>query len=159
MFFIFCWCALGMILELIFDRFLLDFGIENQWKIDEKWIKKQIKNKMRFGIDFWWLLGGFWGGFGRQVGAQNRPKSIPRAIWNVINFLMDLKIDFWSDLVPTWPHLDPQNPPKMEPSWLQNRCKLGCWFEGCFWKDLGTIFNDFLLQHGKAEVAKSIKNL
>ena len=32
-----------MILGLIFDRFLVDFGIENRWKIDEKSIKKQIK--------------------------------------------------------------------------------------------------------------------
>ena len=65
-----------MILGLIFDRFLVDFGIENRWKIDEKSIKKQIKNKMRFGIDFWWLLDGFWGGFGGQVGAKLGPKSI-----------------------------------------------------------------------------------
>ena len=41
--------------------------------MDEKCIKKQIKNKMRFGIDFWWLLGGFWGGFGGQVGAKLEP--------------------------------------------------------------------------------------
>ena len=139
-------------------------SIKNQWKWSRKsmknqWksIKKQIKNKMRFGIDFWWLLDGFWGGFGRilaprgrvlgdfglQVGAQNRPKSIPRAIWNVINFLMDLKIDFWSDLVPSWT----PKPSKNEVSWLPNRCKLGCWLETCFWKDLGIIFNVFLPQH------------
>ena len=65
-----------MILGLIFDRFLVDFGIENRWKIDEKSIKKQIKNKMRFGIDFWQLLGGFWGGFGTKLGAKMGPKSI-----------------------------------------------------------------------------------
>ena len=64
-----------MILGLIFDRFLVDFGIENRWKIDEKSIKKQIKNKMRFGIDFWWLLGGFWEGFGGQVGTKIDQKS------------------------------------------------------------------------------------
>ena len=46
--------------------------------------------------------GRFLGHFELQVEAQNQPKSIPRAIWNVINFLMDLKIDFWSDLVPSW---------------------------------------------------------
>ena len=50
---------------------------------------------------------------GGQVGAQNQSKSVPRAIRKAIIFLIDLKIDFWSDLVPTWPHLDPQNPPKM----------------------------------------------
>ena len=42
-------------------------------KIDEKSMKKQINNQMRFGIDFWWLLGGFWGGFGGQVGAKLEP--------------------------------------------------------------------------------------
>ena len=94
------------------------------------------------------------GDFGLQVGAQNRPKSIPRAIWNVINFLMDLKIDFWSDLVPSWP----PTPPKMKPSWLQNRCKLGCWFESCFVMDFGWIFIDFLPQHGMAEVAKIVNS-
>ena len=69
-----------MILGLIFDRFLDDFGIENRWKIDEKSIKKQIKNKMRFGIDFWRLLDGFWGGFGSQVGAKLAQKSIQESI-------------------------------------------------------------------------------
>ena len=82
MFLICCWCALGMILGLIFDRFLVDFGIENRWKIDEKSIKKQIKNKMRFGIDFWRFLDGFWGGFGGQVGAKLGPKSIKNRSWN-----------------------------------------------------------------------------
>ena len=65
-----------MMLRLILDRFLIAFGIENRWKINEKSIKKQIKNKMRFKIDFWWLLGGFWGGFGDEVETKLGPKSI-----------------------------------------------------------------------------------
>ena len=61
----------------------------------------------------------FWGG---QVGAPDHQKTIPRAIQKVIIFLIDLGIDFWTDLVPTWDHLGPQR----GPSWLQNRSKLGC---------------------------------
>ena len=80
-FWYFGYWALGLILGLIFDGFWGDFGVENRWKIDKKSIKKQIKNKMRFGIDFWWLLGGFWGGFGGQVGAKLGPKSIKNRSW------------------------------------------------------------------------------
>ena len=64
--------------------------------------------------------------FGGHFGAQNRSKIDLEAIQKVIIFLIALKIDFWSDLVPTWPHLGPPNPPKMVPSWVQNRSKLGC---------------------------------
>ena len=58
--------------------------------------------------------------------------------------------------MPTWPHLGPPNLPKMAPSWLQNRCKLGCRFSHYFLRALGTNFIDFLLQHGMAEVAKIV---
>ena len=61
---------------------------------------------------------------GGHLGAQNRSKWLPRAIRNVIIFMIDLKIGFWSDLVPTWLPLDPQNPPKMGSSWRQHRSKL-----------------------------------
>ena len=63
---------------------------------------------------------------GSQVGGQNRSKIHPEAIEKVIVFLITFGIDFWSDLVPTWLQLGSQNPPKMEPSWDQNRCRLGC---------------------------------
>ena len=43
-----------------------------------------------FGVDLGAKLGPSWG----QVGAKLGSKSIPRAILNVINFVMDLKIDF-----------------------------------------------------------------
>ena len=92
------------------------------------------------------------------VGCQNLSKLAPRAIHNVIIFLITFWIDFWSDLVPTCLQLGSQNLPKMEPSWFQNRCKLWCWFEGCFWKDVGTIFIDSLPQHDMAEVATTIEN-
>ena len=61
---------------------------------------------------------------GSQVGGQNRLKIHPEAIEKVIVFLITFGIDFWSDLVPTWLQLGSQNPPKMEPSWLENRSKL-----------------------------------
>ena len=83
---------------------------------------------------------GFWGPSWLPNGAPNPPKSVPRAIWNAIFFIIDLKINFWSDLERTWPHLGPQNPPKMRPSWLQNRIKFGCWFESCFVMDFGQMF-------------------
>ena len=88
---------------------------------------------------------------GSQVGAQNRSKLVPRAIQNVIIFWMDLESHFWSDLVPTWVHLDSPNPPKVRPSWSQNRSKLGCWFETCFLKAVVWIFINFCCQHNMAE--------
>ena len=63
---------------------------------------------------------------GGHFGSQNRSKSVSRAIRKVIVFMIDLKIDFGIDLLPTWSHLVVQNPPKMVPSWLQNPCKLEC---------------------------------
>ena len=41
---------------------------------------------------------------------------------NAIKFMIDLKIDFCSDLMPTGPHLGPQIL-KTEPSWAQNLTK------------------------------------
>ena len=89
-----------------------------------------------------------------QLGLKILQKSVPGATRNVINFLIDLKIDSWSDLVPSWPHLGPQNPPKMETSWIQNWCKLECWFAGCFFMDLGPFFIKFSIQRNMAEVPK-----
>ena len=89
---------------------------------------------------------------GGNFGSQNRSKSVSRAIRKVMVFMIDLKIDFWSGLVPTYRHLDPQHLPKMGPSWLQNRCKLECWFESCFWKDVRLIFIVFFTTtwHGRS---------
>ena len=65
------------------------------------------------------LLGAKLGPKINQNLPQKRPEMLPF-------FLIHLKIDFWRDLVPTWPHLGPENLSKMGPSWLQNRCKWGC---------------------------------
>ena len=71
------------------------------------------------------------GHFELQVEAQNQPKSIPRAIWNVINFLMDLKIDFWSDLVPSWPPNPSKNEAKLAPKSMQVGVLIwGMFFDG-----------------------------
>ena len=124
--------------------------IKNRSKIASKSCKNHEKNR-RFGGSggllggSWGLLGGSWGHLGPkrpqdtkrgsekgelsppfhpQVGAQNRSKSVPRAIRKVIVFMIGLKIDFWSDLVPTWSHLSLPNPSKIgqvgskiDPSW------------------------------------------
>ena len=83
-----------------------------------------------------WILGRF----GLQVGAQNRPKSIPRAIWNVINFLMDLKIDFWSDLVPSWPPNPSKNEAKLVPKSMQVGVLIWELFCDGFWMDFYWFF-------------------
>ena len=99
--------------------------------------------------DFWGLL------LGAILGPkvyQNRSQERPRS-WSFL--LIDLKIVFGNDFVPTWPHLDPPLP-KNAASWLQNWFELGCWFASCFrmnwsWQH----FVDFLSQHDMAEVTKS----
>ena len=57
----------------IFDRFLIDFGVENRSKIDQKSIEKGIKNKMQVGMDFGWLLDRFLIDFGPKLGAKLGP--------------------------------------------------------------------------------------
>ena len=63
-----------MICWLICDGFLIDLGgqksIKNLFKIDKK---KDIKNQMRFGMDFRWLLERSWGDLGPKLGAKLGP--------------------------------------------------------------------------------------
>ena len=86
------------------------------------------------------LQDGILGRFGVQVGAQNRPKSIPRAIWNVINFLMDLKIDFWTDLVPSWLPNPSKNEVKLAPKSMQVGVLIWELFCDGFWNDFYWFF-------------------
>ena len=58
--------------------------------------------------------------FGPPNGGQNPLKLLPRAIQKVIIFLIDLKIDFWSDLVQLGPILGP----KALPKWSQVGSKI-----------------------------------
>ena len=62
-----------MICSSFFDRFLINFGVENRSKIDQTSIKKAIKNMMRFWIDFGWLLDRFLVDFGPKLGAKLGP--------------------------------------------------------------------------------------
>ena len=48
-----------MIGRLIFQGFLVVFGIENHQKVDQKSMQKAIENKMQVGMGFGWLLGRF----------------------------------------------------------------------------------------------------
>ena len=72
-FLIFGCCVVGMICWLIFDGFLIDFGVENLPKIYPKSIPKAIENKMRFGMDFGGLLERFWSDFGPKLGGKLGP--------------------------------------------------------------------------------------
>ena len=89
-------------------------------------------------IVFFW----FWCHLGPQLGPQIAPRSLqePSKIHPRSHLIFDLFLDpllerFGANLAPTWP----PSPPKMGPSWVQTRSKLGCWFESCFWSELGTI--------------------
>ena len=66
-----------MICWLICDGFLIDLGVENQPKIDQKSIKKGIKNKMQVGMDFGWLLDRSWSDFGPKLGGKMGPSWHP----------------------------------------------------------------------------------
>ena len=55
-----------------------------------------------------------WGPSWSQKSSKIYPKSNPKCD----HFLIDLKIDFGSDLVRFWSQLGSPNPPKMKPSWL-----------------------------------------
>ena len=118
--------------------------IKNLSKMVQKWFKNRSESVHRAVLEgSWAILAPRWPQdgpkspqnlenrflgppLGGHFGNQNRSKSVSRAIRKVIVFMIGLKIDFWSDLVPTYRHLDPPNHPKMEPSWLPNRCKLEC---------------------------------
>ena len=58
-----------MICWLICDGFLIDLGVENRSQI----YRKTIKNEMRFGMDFRWLLERSWGDLGPKLGAKLGP--------------------------------------------------------------------------------------
>ena len=67
------------------DRFWIDLGtileVKNAFKIDQKSFQKVIEKKMQDKIDFWWILGGFWGHLGVKMGprgVQEGSKMGPR---------------------------------------------------------------------------------
>ena len=60
---------------------------------------------------------------GGQVGSQNPSKIVPEAYQKVIIFLIACGVGFCCHLVPTWLQLGRQNPPQIQPSWLQDPSK------------------------------------
>ena len=67
-----------MIGWLFFDRFGVDFGVENRTRFVHKGSKARIKNQMRFRMDFGRLLERFWVDLGPNLekhGAKLAPKS------------------------------------------------------------------------------------
>ena len=162
--------------------------IQKPTKLGPKSIEKSIKMEAKIIQNrsqeaSWKGLGRSWGHLGPKMASRwpqeaPRPRKInsgapswepswkPKSIKNpsrgpeqVIVFLITCGIHFWRDLVPNWLQLGSRNLPKIEPRWNQNQCKLGCWFDNGFGRDLGTIFIEFLPEHAKGEVAKIYKNL
>ena len=58
-----------------------------------------------------------------QVGTKNSLKIDPEAYQKVIIFLIACGVGFCCHLVPTWLQLGRQNPPQIQPSWLQDPSK------------------------------------
>ena len=55
------------------DRFRGDFGFQVRPKIHQKSVQEGIKNKMRFWMDFGWLLERCWVDFGSKLEAKLEP--------------------------------------------------------------------------------------
>ena len=105
---------------------------------------KMVQNRSQEAS--WRGLGGSWGHLGSKMAPRSKKppkinfwapllggmlgpkisKIVPKSDPEGDDFFIVLGIDFWSHFVPTWLQLGSQNPPKMEPSWFQNRCKFGC---------------------------------
>ena len=114
----------------MFDRFLVDLGVENRVKIYQKIIKEAIKNKMRFGMDFEGLLERSWGDFEPKLGAKLGPTWSPKSF--KIRAKSDPKCDQFLDrlgnrflerlganLAPSWLPKPPQNGAKLAPKSIQ----------------------------------------
>ena len=112
-----CWGLLGALGEVL----------GGSWAQDLKNVEFANKSYTSWGSS--------WSPKSIKIGPKSDPKSD--------HFFDRFEDRFLEGYCPTWSHLGPQNPPKMEPSWLQNRSKLGCWFESCFLMDVGTIFIGF----------------
>ena len=129
-------------------RFCAAVGAQNPPKTHPKSSKNLWKSN----------LGGFWGPWSPKTPKrpptwskstphdppileakihQNSPKIGPKPIQNAILFLIGSWIHFKRILVPNWLQLGSQNPPKMEPSWVRNRCELEHSFGSYFWMDVG----------------------
>ena len=73
-----------------------------------------------------------WTDFGSILEPKIDPKSVPKRLENVSNFIVDFeshpgppKINFWANMVPIWPPLGLENVPKWNPNWCPNRSQNG----------------------------------
>ena len=67
----------------------------------------------------------------------------------VFQCLLELqKIDFWTNMAPTWPDFGSQDGPKLAPKWGQNRPQNGLGSEVGSRTDSGSIWNRFLVDSG-----------
>ena len=117
--------------------------MKHWWKIYQKWIKNQSKNRS------WWLLGGswdllnpkmaprtqkwrqkskFWPPLGGHVEDQNPHKIDLEAFQKAAIFLIGFGVGFYWHLVPTWLQLGSQNPFKIDPSWIKNWVRMLIFF-------------------------------
>ena len=90
-------------------------------------------------IDFWSIFCWFWLKFCRFLNdfdsileAKIDPKSVPKRLRNVSNFIVTFeghpeppKISFWANMAPTWPPLGFKIDPKWNPNWCPNRSQNG----------------------------------
>ena len=73
-----------------------------------------------------------WTDFGSILEPKIDPKSVPKRLENVSNFIVDFeshpgppKINFWANMAPTWRPLGFKNDPKWSPNWCPNRSQNG----------------------------------
>ena len=93
-----------------------------------------------------------------QAGTKISLKIDPEAYQKVIIFLIACGVGFCCHLVPTWLQLGRQNPPQIQPSWLQDPSKVGsrCRPICCLIFDRpGIVFFSILLRSWTAESPKN----
>ena len=69
------------------------------------------------------------------------------------------KIDFWTNMAPTWPHFGSQDGPKLVPKWGQNRPQNGLGSEVGSRTDSGSILGRFWVDVGRFLAASAMAGL
>ena len=84
-----------------------------------------------------------WGSKWAKIGPKSDPKRYP----------LDDRFEDWflKILERIWLHLELQKPPKMEPSWVQNRSKFGVDLRAIFERISVSFFLQFCTPHNIAE--------
>ena len=94
---------------------------------------------MGFGVDLGAKLGPSWGQAGIKIDKKRCQKKNEK------------RLHLEGILERIWLHLDFQKPPKMEPSWVQNRSKFGVDLRAIFERISVSFFVEFCTQHNIAE--------